>query len=323
MKKLLVVVLAILLCLGLFSACGNTETEQNGAVEEGSNTDIACPNEGDPLIVCTHNELEGSSVGQLIVQALVAHGYDIIDQTAGVASVYVLHDAMIADEVDIGMDYDGEGCSYFDVEYEPFFKYMEGWQLIHDYDLENNGILWLEPSLANNVGVIVCREDFAQENGLTDFQSFVDYYNAGGEVKLVAPEWWINGPYKFLLMEEQYQFTLDRSNVVLAEGTNEQMAAEGVDGINFAVTWANAATIEALDLHVLTDPTECTCRYGYCPTMRTEINEKYPEIAEILRPIFMELTDEDVVWLNYQVQIEGRNAGEVAKEYLQNKGYIE
>lgn len=320
-KRLISLLLSSVFVVSMVAGCGSSETNDGG--ESTGKEEVVCPNEGDPLIVCTHNELEGSSVGELIVQALLANGYEVEDRTAGVASVYVLHDAMIAEEVDIGMDYDGEGCSYFDVEFEPFFKYMEGWQLIHDYDLETNGIRWLKPSLANNVGVVVCRSDFAKENNLTDFQSFVDYYEAGGEVKIVAPEWWINGPYKFLLMEEQYGFKLDRSNVVVAEGTNEQMCAEGVDGINFAITWANAATIGALDLEVLEDPTECTCRYGYCVTMREEINQKYPEIAEILEPIFMELTDEDVIWLNGQVQIEGRNAGEVAKEFLQDKGYID
>ena len=51
--------------------------------------------------------------------------------------------------------------------------------------------------------------------------------------------------------------------------------------------------------------------------------DKYPEIADILNPIFSGLTDEDVRWLNEQIQINGRPGSEVAIEYLTDKGFIE
>jgi osmoprotectant transport system substrate-binding protein len=64
-------------------------------------------------------------------------------------------------------------------------------------------------------------------------------------------------------------------------------------------------------------------RYSYCPVISKVMLDKYPEIAGVLNPIFSNFSDEDVRYLNEQVQVNGRPGDEVAVEYLKSKGYIE
>lgn len=315
MKKVLVVLLVLALLLGA-AACSNSNT-----VSDENNGEIV--NAGDPIRVTTLSELEGTSVGQVMVQALIYNGYEVDDKTGTSASVDVMRSALLNREVDLIWDYDGDAVSYFDTEWDPFFVYMEGWQAIHDWDLENNQLVWMAPSQANNNGLIACTREFAEANGLVDMDDFAEYVNNGGEVLLVAPDWWINGEYKLPLMEEKYGFELDRdSQFIVVDGLNEKMVADGVDGANFCLIFNNQGSLNELDMVAIADNQNSVLRYSYCPVATQELMDKYPEIADILDPIFSGLTDEDVRWLNEQIQINGRPGAEVAIEYLTDKGFI-
>ena len=50
--------------------------------------------------------------------------------------------------------------------------------------------------------------------------------------------------------------------------------------------------------------------------------KKHPEIADELNKLADTITDEDMQKLNYQVDGQGKDEAEVAKEYLKSKGLI-
>lgn len=329
-------VLFALLMLFSLAACGGgtTSVSQQAspastapssalAVESSTPSDEgAIVNAGDPIRVTTLSEIEGTSVGQVMVQALIANGYEIIDQTGTSGGVDVMRQALLNGEVDMIWDYDGDAVSYFDTSWDPFYKFKEGWELIRDYDLENNNVVWLEPSPANNNGLIACTREFAEANGLVDMDDFAAYVNDGGEVTLVAPEWWIKGEFKHPLMEAAYGYKIRDDQFLVVEGLNERMVAEGVDGANFCLIFNHQGSLNELDMVAILDNRSSVLRYSYCPVISKEMLDKYPGIADVLNPIFSQLTDEDVRWLNEQVQVVGRPGDEVGIEYLKNKGFI-
>ena len=315
MKKFIALLLSLVMVCMALAACGGGGGESNDGAAEA-------PNAGDPIRITSFGDTAGEVFAQILEQELMYKGYEIEDCER--MDVYAFRDAMINDKVDMVMDYEGDGPSYMgdDVDLMEFQK--NGWQMVSEWDLENNDLVWFNPSEANNVGVIVCTKETAEANNLSTFADFADYVKNGGETKLVGPEFWIDGEYKFLLMEKAYNFKLDRNTQVqYAEGTNEKMCAEGVDGVNFAVAWAHSGSINVLDLVPLKDEQETTMRYSYCPVIRKDVLDQYPEIRDIIEPIFEAVTDDDARWLNEQVEANGRPADEVAIEYLTNKGWME
>lgn len=50
--------------------------------------------------------------------------------------------------------------------------------------------------------------------------------------------------------------------------------------------------------------------------------DRYPEIEKILEPLTKVLTTEDIINLNYLVDVEGKDEREVAIDYLKEKGLI-
>lgn len=320
MKKLIAMLLTGAMVVSM-AACGKSDSGSKGS--DLQEEQIKIVNEGNPIRITTLSETEGTSVGQVLVQALIANGYEVEDRTGQSASVDVMREALLNKEVDMIWDYDGDAVSYFETSWDPFYIFKEGWQEIHDYDLENNNVVWLEPSPANNNGLIACTREFAEKNGLENMDDFAEYVNSGGEVICVAPDWWINGDFKLPLMEKKYGFDLKEEQFIVVDGLNEKMVAEGVDNANFCLVFNNQGSLNELDMIAIEDNKNSVLRYSYCPVILKETLDKYPEIENILNPIFSELTDDDVRHLNEQVQIEGRAGSEVAVEFLKDKGYID
>ena len=50
--------------------------------------------------------------------------------------------------------------------------------------------------------------------------------------------------------------------------------------------------------------------------------EDYPEIADILNPVFQSLNLETLQNLNARIGIQGENPADVAREYLISKGFL-
>jgi osmoprotectant transport system substrate-binding protein len=63
--------------------------------------------------------------------------------------------------------------------------------------------------------------------------------------------------------------------------------------------------------------------YNLCPTVRKEVLDKHPEIADIFRPVMSVLDDATMQQLNYEVDVEGKPARMVAELFLKERGFIE
>lgn len=77
------------------------------------------------------------------------------------------------------------------------------------------------------------------------------------------------------------------------------------------------------DLLVLEDDKTLFPPYQAAPLMREETLEEYPELEEILGKLAGKITAEEMTQMNYEVDVEGKSAKEVARAYLIKEGLIE
>ena len=76
------------------------------------------------------------------------------------------------------------------------------------------------------------------------------------------------------------------------------------------------------DVTVLQDDKNFFQSY-YCGTVvREDTSSKHPELENILMKMQDIITDSEMAKLNYEVESNGRDEAEVAKEFLQNKGLL-
>ncbi len=99
-------------------------------------------------------------------------------------------------------------------------------------------------------------------------------------------------------------------------------AAEQTSGANAAMVYGTDGGIAPSGLVVLTDDESVQPVYNPAPIIRQEVLDEYPQIAEILEPVFASLTLESLQQLNGRVQVGGELADAVARDYLTGNGFL-
>ena len=175
----------------------------------------------------------------------------------------------------------------------------------------------------NNTDAVAVTRKFAEENNVYSWVDFADYVNNGGFVKLVTYDYWVTIPTGLSGMEKTYGFKLDKDQYTIVSANNEQMLAEGTDGVNASMLFTSSGLAKAYDLVVLKDPEHVSPVFAPAPIIRKERLDKYPKVKEVLDKVFESITLEEMREMNKQVQVDGASGIDVAREYLLSKDLIE
>lgn len=92
--------------------------------------------------------------------------------------------------------------------------------------------------------------------------------------------------------------------------------------INLLDAYSTDSEIRQYKLRVLEDDQALFPPYQGAPLLRKETLSAYPEIGEALNQLADHITDDEMREMNYQVNVEGKLAAEVAKEYLVKIGLL-
>lgn len=92
--------------------------------------------------------------------------------------------------------------------------------------------------------------------------------------------------------------------------------------INLLDAYSTDSEIRQYKLRVLEDDQALFPPYQGAPLLRKETLIDYPEIGEALNQLADHITDDEMREMNYQVNVEGKLAAEVAKEYLVKIGLL-
>ncbi len=90
----------------------------------------------------------------------------------------------------------------------------------------------------------------------------------------------------------------------------------------FLHLYVGEEAVAAGSLHVLEDAGTFTI-YNPSFTIREDVAEDYPEVADLVAQLAPRLTDEVMRELQAQVELEGESARSVARQWLQDEGLAE
>jgi len=280
-----------------------------------------------PLSVGSKIDTEGALLGQMIVILLEHNGFDVKDRTA-LGATNVVRKALLEGEIDIYPEYTGNGFYFFDgVEPDAWTSPEKAYELVSRLDLEKNGVVWLKPAPANNTWAIAARKDISESENIRTLDDFADYVNGGGNVRLACSEEFASRPDVLPAFEKAYGFHLKSNQLLVLSGGNtaqtEQAASIGRDGVNFAMAYGTDGGVAALGLVILEDTREVQPVYEPAPVARNSVLEQWPEIAEILDPVFMSLDKETLQQLNARIAVEGMEPSAAAAQHLEAGGFMD
>jgi osmoprotectant transport system substrate-binding protein len=280
-----------------------------------------------PIVVASKIDTEGALLGNMIVQLLTENGFDVVDNTE-FGPTDVIRRAITSGEIDIYPEYTGNGAFFFPDSPRDVWKDRQaGLETIRRLDMSENNIVWLEPAPANNTWAIAVRRDLADEADLDTLEDLGRYVRNGGQFKLAASEEFVTREDALPAFEDTYGFELDDSQLLTFSGgntaTTTQAASRQTDGVNGAMAYGTDGQLPALGLKVLEDSRGVMPVYEPAPIVREEILSEYPEIEEILNPVFASLDLETLQRLNSQIAVEGRDPSAVARDYLEENGFLD
>jgi len=281
----------------------------------------------DPVVVGSKIDTEGALLGQMMVRVLRSRGLEVVDQTQ-FGTTPLVRKAIKSGQLDLYPEYTGNGAFFFDsVESGVWKDADKAYATVRELDAEQNDLIWLKPSPANNTWAIAVRSELAREQGLKTLEDFAAYANSGGRIKLACCDEFVNREDVLPAFQEAYGFNLDKEQLLVFSGCNtaqtEQAAARGTSGVNFAMAFGTDGSLAALDLRVLRDTKDVQPVYQPAPLLRREVKQKHPEISAILRPLFRSLDQRTLQELNSRIAVQGRPAEAVAEEYLRGQGLLE
>ncbi len=278
------------------------------------------------VVVSSKIDTEGGVLGNIIKQVLEDNDIAVEDRIQ-LGATPIMREAITAGEIDIYPEYTGNGAFFFDRADEPIWNdAAEAYAEVAKLDYDANKIVWLSPSPANNTWAVALRSDVAEANSLSTFTQFGEWVAGGGEVKLAASSEFVNSPAALPKFQEVYGFTLTQDQLVVLSGGDTAAtiaaAAQQTNGVNAAMVYGTDGGISASGLVVLEDDQGVQPVYQPAPIIREEVLTEYPQIEELLKPVFEALTLEVLQDLNGRVQLGGEPAAAVATDFLTQNGFL-
>jgi osmoprotectant transport system substrate-binding protein len=278
------------------------------------------------VVVSSKIDTEGGLLGNIISQVLQANNVPVTEKIQ-LGPTQVVRDAIKAGQIDIYPEYTGNGAFFYNKADDPLWNdaakaYAEAAKL--DYDAEK--IVCLRSAPANNTWAVALRKDVADQNKLVTFSDFGKWVAGGGQVKLAASAEFVSSPAALPKFQSVYGFTLKPEQLVTLSGGDTAAtiaaAANQTDGVNAAMVYGTDGGIAPAGLVVLQDDKGVQPVYQPSPIIREAVLNQYPQIKDLLAPVFAKLDLTTLQTLNGRIQVGGENAKAVATDWLKSNGFL-
>ncbi|MDB5506167.1 MAG: transporter permease [Devosia sp.] len=278
------------------------------------------------VVVSSKIDTEGGLLGNIILQVLQANDIPVTDKIQ-LGATPIVRAAIAAGEIDIYPEYTSNAGFFYNLADDPAWKTAAtAYEMAKKLDYDNAKIVWLTPAPANNTWAVALRSDIATSNNIVTFSDFGKYVAGGGDIKLVASSEFVSSASALPAFQETYGFTLSPDQLIVLSGGDTAAtiaaAAQQTSGANAAMVYGTDGGIAPAGLVVLEDDKGVQPVYEPAPIIREAVLNEYPQIADLLKPVFEKLDLVTLQTLNGRIQVGGETASAVATDWLTTNGFL-
>jgi osmoprotectant transport system substrate-binding protein len=264
---------------------------------------------------------EQKVLGQIAVQALQAAGADVKDLATITGSTNV-RTALTSGQIDMYWEYTGTGWTTH-LQHEPASAAKDPAQLfqaVKDED-QKNQIHWLDPAPLNNSYAIAVAAD--RDQGVTTMSEYAALVARDPAVaKMCAAAEFLTRDDGFPGIEKTYGFDLPAGSLVELELSLIPQQVGSGENCNFGEVTTTDGAVASNKLKIIDDDKKFFVNYNAAMTIRQEVFDKNPKLAEVFDPISKALTTEVVRGLNEKVDVGGELEDDVAEQFLKDNGFV-
>ncbi len=181
--------------------------------------------------------------------------------------------------------------------------------------LKQDDLILLEPMEYQNTYAIAVKRCYAEQYGLktiSDLKKVENTARAGFSLEFNDREDGNKG------LKSLYDLNL---SVVTMEPSLRYEAIDK-DNVDVIDVFSTDPEIITHDLVMLEDDKGLFPPYQGAPLLRADTIKKYPQLVPVLNKLAHMITTEEMLKMNYEVDIEGKPAADVARAYLVSKGLL-
>ncbi len=274
-------------------------------------------NAAETIVVGGKNFTEQQLMAEMTAQYLRAKGYEV-DKRAGMGSA-VLRQAQESGEIDTYWEYTGTSLITYN-KVEERLSPEDTYAKVKELDGEK-GLVWLEPSQANNTYALAMKNAKAEEMGINSISDLAKAVNEDKEITLASNAEWYARPDGLKPMQETYGFEFSRDDIKRMD-TGLVYQALKDDQVDVGLVFATDGRIPAFDFLVLEDDKQYFPAYALTPVVRQDTLDANPELADQLNALSAKLDDQTMAALNAQVDVEKVTIEDVSENFLKEQGLI-
>lgn len=226
-----------------------------------------------------------------------------------------IHPAMLSGDFDIYPEYTGTGL-LFVLKEDLITDPDELYKRVQDRYLEEYNIKWLGLYGFNNTYALAVKESTAQTYNLETYD----------DLALASKDLVFGAEYDFFERDDGYEALKDVYGFEFKDTKEMDIGlkyeAIGSDEVDVINAFSTDGLIKQYNLKVLEDNKNFFPAYQAATLIRKETLDKYPELEEVLEKLTEQISDDEMIQMNYQVEKENMDPRDVAEQFLKAKGLI-
>lgn len=275
-----------------------------------------CQSEKKKVIIASKPMAESYIIAEMMGQLIEANSDITVEYKMGIGGGTAnIQPAMESGEIDMYPEYTGTGW-LFVLKNELVTDSQALYEGVKSQYQEKYNFIWLDRYGFNDTYALAMDKTKADSMGINTFSDL-----ASQSASLV-----LGSEYDFYEREDGYPGLVTAYGFNFKEkkeldiGLKYKAIGEGqVDVIN---NFSTDGLLAEYNLKVLKDDQNFFPAYEAATVIRQETLDKYPELEAILNQLAGQISDEEMQQMNYYVEKENRDAGDVATEFLKAKGLL-
>ncbi|HEK9099595.1 ABC transporter permease/substrate-binding protein [Bacillus pfraonensis] len=239
-----------------------------------------------------------------------------VELKPGLGKTAFVFEALKSGEIDIYPEFSGTALSTFVKENPKSTNRQEVYEQARQGMEKKYHMVMLKPMEYNNTYALAMPKNVAEQYNvktISDLRNIAANVKAGFTLEFADREDGYKG------MQKLYNFQI--ANVTTMEPKLRYGAIESGE-VTVIDAYSTDSELEQYGLQVLEDDKGLFPPYQGAPLLREGTLDKYPELEKTLNKLAGKISDEDMRKMNYEVNVNGKSAEKVAREFLEKERLI-
>jgi osmoprotectant transport system substrate-binding protein len=276
---------------------------------------------GVPITVGSKDFTENILLGYIAEYALQAAGMKVSDLT----DIEGSNSARLAEQngqIDMMWDYTGTGWISYQGHDNPIADPKQMFDAVRADDLKR-GLDWIDLAPMNDTYALAESQQVRQKYGVTTLSQLAALAKRDPSAATFCLETeFASRNDGFPGLVKAYGMDVPNSHIQILDTGAVYAATAKAQACNFGEIFSTDARTISLHLTVLQDDRKFFPSYNAAVTIRKPYLDQHPQIEQVLAPVAAKLTNQAVVDMSYQVDVQGRDWADVARDWMVQEGFV-